>query len=182
MIGLLPGSTIEVELSRRGIAEDLLAPMFLAGGLVLSQVAEITGLAPHTIHNWVKRGFVSPPRGKRYARDQLSRLLIINALKDSLQIESIIALCAHAGAYMGADGMSDTALYCRFTDALGALGAGIPARGAMRTAVEASLADYAEPYAGAKARLLNVLEIMLLAYSSGVLHQNAQRLLKTLDL
>ena len=40
MIGLLPGSTIEVELSRRGIAEDLLAPMFLAGGLVLSQVAE----------------------------------------------------------------------------------------------------------------------------------------------
>ena len=60
--------------------------------------------------------------------------------------------------------------------------AGIPARGAMRTAVEASLADYAEPYAGAKARLLNVLEIMLLAYSSGVLHQNAQRLLKTLDL
>lgn len=44
MIGLLPGSTIEVELSRRGIAEDLLAPMFLAGGLVLSQVAEITGL------------------------------------------------------------------------------------------------------------------------------------------
>ena len=52
----------------------------------------------------------------------------------------------------------------------------------MRTAVEASLADYAEPYAGAKARLLNVLEIMLLAYSSSVLHQNAERLLKTLDL
>jgi len=103
-------------------------------------------------------------------------------LKDSLQIESIIALCAHAGAYMGANVMSDTELYCRFADALGALGAGIPARGAMRTAVEASLADYAEPYAGAKARLLNVLEIMLLAYSSSVLHQNAERLLKTLDL
>lgn len=182
MIGLLPGSTIEVELSRRNIADGLLAPMFLAGGLVLSQVAEITGLAPHTIQNWVKRGFVSPPKAKRYSREQLSRLLIINALKDSLQIESIIALCAHAGAYMEANGMSDTELYCRFADALGALGAGIPARGAMRTAVEASLADYAEPYAGAKARLLNVLEIMLLAYSSSVLHQNAERLLKTLDL
>lgn len=182
MIGLLPGSTIEVELSRRNIADGLLAPMFLAGGLVLSQVVEITGLAPHTIQNWVKRGFVSPPKAKRYSREQLSRLLIINALKDSLQIESIIALCAHAGAYMGANGMSDTALYCRFADALGALGAGIPARGAMRTAVEASLADYTEPYAGAKVRLLNVLEIMLLAYSSSVLHQNAERLLKTLDL
>ena len=182
MIGLLPGSTIEAELSRRGIAESLLAPMFIPGGLVLSQVAEITGLASHTIQNWIKRGFVSPPKAKRYSRDQLSRLLIINALKDSLQIESIIALCAHAGAFMGADGMNDAALYCRFADALGALGAGIPARGAMRTAVEESLTDFNEPYAGAKARLVNVLEIMLLAYSSSVLHQNAERLLRALDL
>ena len=80
MIGLLPGSTIEVELSHPGVADRLLAPMFIPGGLVLSQVAEITGLAPHTIQNWVKRGFVPPPRGKRYARDQLSRLLIINKI------------------------------------------------------------------------------------------------------
>lgn len=182
MIGLLPGSTIEVELSRRGITEDLLAPMFIPGGLVLSQVAEITGLAPHTIQNWVKRGFVSPPKGKRYSREQLSRLLIINALKDSLQIESIIALIVHAGAHMGKGGVNDAALYGRFTDALGALGAGVPARAAMRSAVESSLVGYVEPYAGARARLINVLEIMLLAYSASTLHKNAERLLKTLDL
>lgn len=182
MIGLLPGSTIEVELSHPGVADRLLAPMFIPGGLVLSQVAEITGLAPHTIQNWVKRGFVPPPRGKRYARDQLSRLLIINALKDSLQIESIIALIAHAHAHMDAQEMGDALLYNRFVDALGALGTGVPTRSALRTAVEASLADYAEPYAGAKVRIINVLEIMLLAYSSSVLHQNAERLLKALDL
>ena len=52
----------------------------------------------------------------------------------------------------------------------------------MRTAVEESLTDFIEPYAGAKARLVNVLEIMLLAYSSSVLHQNAERLLRALDL
>lgn len=182
MIGLLPGSTIEVELSRRGIAENLLAPMFIPGGLVLSQVAEITGLAPHTIQNWVKRGFVTPPKQKRYTRDQLCRLLIINALKDSLQIESIIALCTHAGAHMGSEAIGDAALYYRFADALGALQTGLPTRGAMRTAVEESLQGFSEPYAGAKGRLVNVIEIMLLAYSSSMLHQSAERLIKTLDL
>lgn len=182
MIAFLPGSTVEAELSRKNAAENLLAPMFIPGGLVLSQVSEITGLAPHTVQNWVKRGFVSPPKNKRYSREQLSRLLIINALKDSLQIEQIIALCAHAGAHLGTAGVSDAELYCRFVDVLGALGTGVPAQGAMRTAIEQALGDFKEPYTGAKARLTNVLEIMLLAYSASRLHQNAQRMLKALDL
>lgn len=182
MIAFLPGSTIEAELSRKNVAENLLSPMFMPGGLVLSQVSEITGLAPHTIQNWVKRGFVSPPKNKRYSREQLSRLLIINALKDSLQLEHIIALCTHVGAHLGTAGIIDTELYCRFVDVLGALGTGVPAQGAMRTAIAETLCDYEEPYAGAKARLTNVLEIMLLAYSASRLHQNAQRILKALDL
>lgn len=182
MIAFLPGSTVEVELSRKNAAESLLAPMFIPGGLMLSQVSEITGLAPHTIQNWVKRGFVSPPRQKRYSLEQLARLLIINALKDSLQIEHIIALCAHAGAHLGAAGVGDAVLYCRFVDVLGALGTGVPAQGAMRTAIEQALCDFAEPYTGAKARLTNVLEIMLLAYSASRLHQSAQHKLNALDL
>lgn len=182
MLGLLPGSTIEVELSRRGTAKSLLGTMFIPGGLMLSQVVEITGLAPHTIQNWVKRGFVAPPKGKRYSQEQLARLLIVNALKDSMQLESIISLCAHVSAHKGADGVSNAALYSYFADAFGALAPGVPAREPLRAAVESTLADFEEPYAGARARLINVLEIMLLAYSSGILRQNAERLFKSLDL
>ena len=35
--------------------------MFLAGGLTLSQVCQISGLEPYTVQNWVKRGFLSNP-------------------------------------------------------------------------------------------------------------------------
>ena len=62
MMGTLPGTTVETDLSRNDAAEALLSPLFLAGGLMLSQVSQLTGLEPHVIQNWVKRGFVSPPR------------------------------------------------------------------------------------------------------------------------
>lgn len=62
------------------------------GGLTLSQVCTITGLEGSTIQNWVKRGWVPRPIEKKYQNQQLARILIINALKDSLQLEQIINL------------------------------------------------------------------------------------------
>ena len=90
MIGILPGTTIEADPAREGAAEGILSSLFMAGGLVLSQVSQLTGLEPHMIQNWVKRGFVSPPRNKKYTRRQFCRIVIINMLRDSLPLERIV--------------------------------------------------------------------------------------------
>ena len=61
MAKTLPGTTIAVDWNRPEEAETLLNSLFLAGGLMLSQVASLTGLEPYVIQNWVRRGFVAPP-------------------------------------------------------------------------------------------------------------------------
>ena len=58
--------------------------MFLAGGIVRSQVSAVTGLESHMIQNWVKRGFLSNPVNKRYSCRQFCRIAIINMLKTTL--------------------------------------------------------------------------------------------------
>ena len=47
----------------------------LAGGMVLGQIASLTGLEPHTVQNWVKRGFLSNPVNKRYSCNQFCRIV-----------------------------------------------------------------------------------------------------------
>ena len=64
MAKTLPGTTIPVDWSRPEEAETRLNSLFLAGGLMLSQVASLTGLEPYVIQNWVRRGFVAPPERK----------------------------------------------------------------------------------------------------------------------
>ena len=58
---ILPGTVLKAEAEEAGNVEAMFSPMFLAGGMVLSQVSSITGLEPYIIQNWVKRGFISPP-------------------------------------------------------------------------------------------------------------------------
>ena len=55
MAKTLPGTTIAVDWNRPEEAETLLNSLFLAGGLMLSQVASLTGLEPYVIQNWVRR-------------------------------------------------------------------------------------------------------------------------------
>lgn len=81
---ILPGTVLEVDGSRPEAADELFSSLFVTGGLVLSQVCQITGLEPYTVQNWVKRGFLTPPVKKKYNRRQLSRIIIINMLKAAL--------------------------------------------------------------------------------------------------
>lgn len=60
-----------------------------AKGLSLSQVTSITGLPASTIQNWVKRGWVNSGSGKKYDESAFARILIINILRDSIQLDEI---------------------------------------------------------------------------------------------
>ena len=87
-VKIIPGTNIEY-----GDKEDafsVLRPMIqITGGLSLSQICKITGLQASTIQNWVKRGFVPRPDHKKYYERHLSRILLISALRDCMNIEDI---------------------------------------------------------------------------------------------
>ena len=61
MIDRLPGTTIDIAIPNAEAAKDILDNAFICGGLMMSQVARMTGLEPYMIQNWVRRGFLSPP-------------------------------------------------------------------------------------------------------------------------
>ena len=67
----IPGTTLTERRDNADHVEEMFHSMFLAGGMVLSQVSAITGLEAYTIQNWVKRGFLAAPRNKRYDLEQV---------------------------------------------------------------------------------------------------------------
>lgn len=61
----------------------------LTDGISLSQVCSITSLDTFTIQNWVKRGYVAKPIKKKYYAKQLARILMINAIRASMQLDEV---------------------------------------------------------------------------------------------
>ena len=186
MIGTLPGTTIETDLSRYDAAQALLSPLFLAGGLVLSQVAQLTGLEPYVIQNWVKRGFVPPPKNKKYSKRQFCRIATINLLKDCLRLEQITRLLSYLNGNLedeSDDLIDDFALYCCITQLVFHLEENPRAgREDWQDWCLRVLADYAEPYPGARDRVRRGLQVIVTAYAAARLKGRAERMLKALDL
>ena len=155
----LPGTVLRVDLDRQEAAEEVFSAMFLTGGLVLSQVTQVTGLEPYIVQNWVRRGFLPPPKQRKYTRRQLSRILMINALKSALPID-------------------DTQLYGAFlTLARTVTREGFPDAETLLPMLESGLRDYIEPIPGAKQRIEAVLRIMLTAWRSSQLQSEALKML-----
>ena len=100
---ILPGTVLRANAEDADHVESLFQPMFLAGGMVLSQVSSITGLEPYIIQNWVKRGFLTPPQCKRYTLRQLCRILNINMLKGVLPMERICGMLTYINGQLDDD-------------------------------------------------------------------------------
>ena len=96
----IPGTVLQIRREDADGVEELFSSMFLAGGMVLSQVASITGLEHYTVQNWVKRGFLTSPVGKRYTLRQLCRILNINVLRYSMPIERICFLLSYVNGHL----------------------------------------------------------------------------------
>jgi len=160
----LPGTVIE---ANEGSCRQLISSLFQTGGLVLSQVCTITGLETHTVQNWVKRKFVSPPVDKKYSQRQFCRIVTMNMLKDVLPLPSITSLLFYINGAPdgGSDGLiDDSELYFYFNDVLLKTGDDLSA---IDDKIKRALARYAEPRAGGKARLSSALKIMVTAYIAG---------------
>ena len=181
----LPGTVLQVDPidpAESAHAEEVFSSMFLAGGMVLSQVSSITGLEPHTIQNWVKRGYLSPPVRKRYTQRQLSRILIINMLRAALPLERICGLLQYINGHLddeADDLIDDTKLYFLFIR-LAAYHRQMKDTAGREDYLSKVLADYTEPVPGAKQRVENVLRIMLTAWAAAQLRQAAENMVTQL--
>lgn len=179
----VPGTVLQIRREDADGVEELFSSMFLAGGMVLSQVASITGLEPYTVQNWVKRGFLSPPERKRYTRNQLCRIIHINMLKSVLPLERICGLLSYINGALDKeedDIIDNASLYFLFVK-LAARAKQLEDPAAWELAMEQALSDYREPIPGAKERIEKALRVMLTAWIAARMRWEAERLLSELE-
>ena len=173
----LPGTTLSIPRETADYIEERFRAMFCAGGMVLSQVAGVSGVEAHTIQNWVKRGFLPPPQGKRYNMEQVCRIININILKGNMPIEMIIKLMGHLNGNLADESddlVDDTLLFFLFVKLAARaryIGGTMDWDEAIRDVTQAS---YRETIPGAREKLQKVLKIMLTVWVANILRQNAE--------
>lgn len=179
---IIPGTVLTGEREAAASVELQFNSMFLGGGMVLSQVSGITGLEPYAVQNWVKRGFLPPPQRKKYTLEQLCRIITINMLKNVLPMERICGLLAYINGALddeSDDIIDDSTLYFMFVR----LAAHAPegdSPDVWNKRIGQELSAYAEPVPGAKARVEQVLRVMLTAWASARLRCQAEKMLEEL--
>lgn len=179
MVTCLPGTTIEAKLVEKDLAALYFNNIFAGGGLILSQVAQLTHLETHVIQNWVKRGFLTSPQKKLYSKEQVCRIVTINMLRESLQLDAICGLISHVNGRLNDDSdnlLLDSELYNYYVNLLVV----ITDERDLAQSINEVLSDYNEPHKGAKKRIAQVLEIMYYAHHASILRQKAELMLKVI--
>lgn len=183
MMWTIPGTVLQIPRQDADQIEEKFSSIFLAGGIVLSQVSGITGLEPYTVQNWVKRGFLVPPERKRYTLRQLCRVININMLKGVLTMERICGLLGYINGQLddeSDDVIDDSQLYFMFVR-LAAHARELDCEQEREDLLDRAVAQYNEPVPGARERVKQVLRIMLTAYIAARMQQEAEKMLNQLE-
>ena len=179
----IPGSVLQIRREEADFVPQQLEALFFGGGITLSQVTGITGLEAYTVQNWVKRGFLTSPVGKRYTLRQLCRILNINMLRGSMPIDRICRLLAYVNGQLddeSDDMIDDSQLYFMFVKLAVRMKELYDPEKA--TAIlDEYLADYEEPVPGARERVREVLRIMLTAWLAARMMQETEKMLNALQ-
>lgn len=178
----IPGTVLELDKSNAPRVGELFQSMFLSGGMVLSQVSNITGLEPYTVQNWVKRGFLAPPQHKQYNMEQLCRIININMLKTILPMDRICGLLSYINGDLDDDRddiIKDSDLFFIFVK-LAARVRQLDDKLQRDAIIYETLADYVEPVPGAKERINKALCVMLTAWVAARMKQEAEVMLEAL--
>ena len=179
----IPGTVVRIPREEADRLEEKMAAMFLAGGIVLGQVTAVTGLEPHIVQNWVKRGFLPAPVQKRYSLTQLCRIININMLRFTLPMEKICGLLSYVNGRLddtSDDIIDDAKLYFLFVR-LAVRARQLDEPGQWEQAMAEALADYHEPVPGAKVRVEKALRVMLTAWVASRMRMEAEMQLQQLE-
>jgi len=170
-----PGTRVPITSAR------LLDGIFTAtNGITLSQVCEIIGLEASTVQNWIKRGYVNPPVRRKYSKNQLGRIILINLLRDTFVIERIATLISYVNGNLldrSDDIMDDSEIYQCLCDILIAPGKKlIICEEDLSQKVDERLKSFQEPFPGARDRLKLILEATVYACMSAEFKEAANQL------
>lgn len=184
MLDKLPGTEMDFDLKAEENAFSLIEPILSAtGGLTLSQLSTLTGLEGSTIQNWIKRGWVTPAVGKKYAERQIVRILLINILRGTMKLEDIAGLMKYINGKvddMSDDILHDTELYnlmCRLLSVMSRKN--LHSRNEIAEEIDKNLSP---DYSGEQRKRLNeALLILILGYRASYYRRQAEREFEKLD-
>lgn len=146
-------------------------------GMLLSQVSSLCQLEGTTIQNWVKRGLVPPAEKKLYELRTVSRILIVDLLRQCLSLEHIAFLlsCINGKVNDRSDDlMREEELYAVLYDLMHQVGLndlGDPE--AILNLIRQAIPDFAS--SEDRQRVEQAILAMLLAYNSARLKTMAER-------
>ena len=155
---------------------------FITDKIMLAQIREITGIDGTTLQNWLKRGWVGTPNKKSYTKEHLARILIINMMRDTMQLSRIIFILQYVNGKSEEDKIvRESVLYgyiCKVLDRLSEngdiSGAGIDG------IISDVLSDYKETVSGAERRLSVGIKVITITYYSALIKAEGEAILDSL--
>ncbi len=181
----IPGTVLERQKMGGVTGLDFLNKIFfISDGIMLAQIREIAGVDGSTLQNWLKRGWVVNPKNKMYNKEQLSRILIINMLRDTMQLSDISFLLTYVNGDADReedDIIPESRLYdyiCRLVDRVTRIQ--ILTQDSLTELVAECTADYEEKVSGARRRLNAALEIIIMSLYANVIKRRADQLIDVL--
>ena len=182
---LIPGTKLKKsDMGNVTGLEFLSKVFFISEGVMLSQIREVSGIDGSTLQNWTKRGWVANARLKKYNIDQVAHILIINMLRSCVQLDKIALLLQYINGNIddkSDDIIHDSVLYdyiCRILDTL--MHHDICSMSSIKNVISEQIVDYEEAMPGARERLANVLEIIVVAYYAALIKRRSDEMLTDL--
>ena len=178
----IPGTNFAIDQMGGATGMEFLDKVFyIAKGIMLGQIREITGLDGTTLQNWVKRGWVPNPTKKTYDKEQLARILLICMMRDTMQLSRVAFVLQYINGIEEEDRIiRESELYdivCRvmteLTEETGSMGS-------IDDVIAHLLENYEEPVSGAKRRLTNGIRIISYTYYSAIIKEQADGMIDDL--
>ena len=182
---LIPGTKLKKsDMGNVTGMEFLSKVFFISEGVMLAQIREVSGIDGSTLQNWTKRGWVANARLKKYNIDQVAHILIINMLRSCVQLDKIALLLQYINGNIddkSDDIIRDAILYdyiCRILETL--MHHDICSMSSIKDVIRDQISDYEETMPGARQRLANALEIIVVAYYAALIKRRSDEMLTDL--
>ena len=182
---LIPGTKLlRAEMGNVTGLEFLSKVFYISDGVMLSQIREVSGIDGSTLQNWTKRGWVANAKLKKYNIDQVAHILIINMLRACIQLDRIALLLQYINGNvddLSDDIVRDSVLYdyiCRVLDRL--MQRDACSMSTIKDVIADVISDYEEVRAGARGRLANAMEIIIVAYYANLIKHRSDEMLAAL--
>ena len=181
----IPGTKLLRSEAGGAIGLEFLSKIFfVSDGVMLNEIREVSGIDGSTLQNWTKRGWVANSKLKRYDINQFAHILIINMLRSCMQLDKIASLIEYINGDIddrSDDIIADSVLYdyiCRILENLRSYE--VSSLSTVKDEVNSVTSDYVERFPGARERLVNALEIIVVAYCATIIKKYSDSMLDSI--